>query len=102
MKHKTDYGLKIKKALKNTLGFLGAPAFFAIAFGVVAYRLFMKTPPVSSGDIASWMQAIGAVLAIFAAIWIGGRQTVSSQRLKQKSILAIAEAAHGHADRFRA
>jgi hypothetical protein len=65
----------------------------------------------TSTEAAAWVQAIGSILAIAAAIWISWQQAklaresvVNAQliadRARQNGILAIAEAAVEHARRF--
>src|ERR1700733_5590349 len=64
-----------------------------------------------SQTLAAWVQAIGSIGAILGAFWISARQSKAAlqsvttaqllaERSRQKSILAIAEAANAHAKRF--
>jgi len=69
------------------------------------------TTELSSTELASWVQAIGSIMAIVAAIVIGAYQSwatrkavVDAQQLKegasQRSIMAVADAAYSHAQRI--
>jgi hypothetical protein len=45
-----------------------------------------KTPGLSSGEMASWVQAIGSILAILVAIYVGQRQAVENLRSQNRSL----------------
>jgi len=61
---------------------LGAVAFFA-TIGLVTVLFNVQTDafvPKNSADVASWMQAIGSVIAILASYHLGARQAAEAKR----------------------
>ncbi|WP_146744651.1 hypothetical protein [Herbaspirillum rubrisubalbicans] len=60
------------------------------------FLLLLKDP-----SAPSWIQAIGAVLALVVAILVPYRQNKNSVRERRASMLAVAEAAHTHAKKIR-
>lgn len=62
---------------------------------------FWRFPPQSSGEWASWVQAIGSILAIVGA-WLGIRyQLGRATKQRRDAIIAIAGAANARADQVR-
>lgn len=83
--------------------FAALGAFLLVA--VSAYLLWRFFPGHADGQtLAAWIQAIGSIVAILGAFWIGKMQVSDAHRIekqaRQRSILAIAEAAHEHARRI--
>lgn len=64
-----------------------------------AYPELFDYWPKTSGDLASWMQAIGSVVALGVAIWIGRHQAEESHRVAHeatwRSEWQVAANAHG-------
>ncbi len=76
--------------------------WIVISFFLMFCLFIKKYVPSSSSEVASWIQAFGSVMAIFAAIWISDRQEAITLNSKRKSILAIVEAAYQRAELYRA
>lgn len=55
-----------------------------------------------SPSASGWVQAIGAILALAIAVWIPARQSKRDRNDRVSSLLAVAEAAHTHAQNIRA
>ncbi|MEF3066341.1 hypothetical protein [Pandoraea apista] len=54
---------------------------FAVAVAVGAVLMvFVRNPPADSGQWASWVQAIGSIVAIVGAYFIGERQSVAARK----------------------
>lgn len=75
---------------------------------VVMISIFLHYQPHTSESVAAWVQAFGSVAAIVGAVWVGNRQVQAALSAearasagRRRSILAIAEAAHEHSERFR-
>lgn len=76
--------------------------------GVSMVAIFLHYQPHKSDAVAAWVQAFGSIAAIVGAVWIGNRQVQAALSTearasagRRKSILAIAEAAYEHSERFR-
>jgi hypothetical protein len=75
---------------------------------VAMVAVFLHYQPHKSEAVAAWVQAFGSIGAIAGAVWIGNRQVRAALSTEarasaghRKSILAIAEAAYEHSERFR-
>lgn len=55
-----------------------------------------------SPSASGWVQAVGAILALAIAVWIPTRQSKRDRKDRVSSLLAVAEAAHTHAQNIRA
>ena len=75
--------------------------WIVIAFFIIFCLFIKKYVPSSSSEVASWIQAFGSVMAIFAAIWISDRQETVALDSKRRSILAIVEAVYQRAEIYR-
>lgn len=63
--------------------------------------VMVKILPAAVGQTAAaWFQAFGSILAIIGALWTVMYAHVIEKKARQKSILAIAEAANEHARRI--
>lgn len=51
---------------------------------------------------AGWVQAVGSILALAIAVWIPAKQSKRDREQRVSSLLAVAEAAHTHAQNIRA
>lgn len=54
-----------------------------------------------SPSAAGWVQAVGSILALAIAVWIPARQFKRDRKERVSSLLAVAEAAHTHAQNIR-
>lgn len=71
-----------------------------VAVGVLG-TAFWRFPPQNSGEWASWVQAIGSILAIVGA-WLGIKyQLERATKQRRDAIIAIAGAANARADQVR-
>lgn len=86
---------------------LGAAGFF-LTIGAMTIALAPNTAayaPITSSDAAAWIQAIGSIIAIGAAYWLGERQAahtrqqaehvrIEDERAKQDAQLAVITVLH--------
>jgi len=70
---------------------LSAFASAALIFMVIGLISAIKCKGLGSSDAAGWMQAIGAVVSIWAVIWIA-RKSERSQERKDRTVAVLAAA----------
>jgi hypothetical protein len=87
-------------------------AIFSVAFLLGAvFTAFLRWPPTQSSDWAAWVQAVGSIVAIFGAYFVGERQSRATlraahethqlaERTRREGIFAVIQAAHARAKEF--
>lgn len=87
--------MKVKEALRNSVPFAIRTMWVCLLAGPTAWMLMTSVEsivPVSSSEMASWVQAFGSIAAILIAIWVASSQ----RRAQQKDERAKAKLIESH------